>query len=519
MGLQKAALISVFDKSRIVEFAKSLKDLGYVLLTSTGSAKHLKENGIDSVLIEDYTKQREILDGRVKTLHPKIHAGLLAKRDNPEHIKQMQEDGIYDISVVAVNLYPFIENLGTEKAKDYNNMIELIDIGGPTMLRASAKNFKSIYSIIDPSDYSKVINNIKNSNNDLEFRRELAAKVFSSIANYNLEIAKYFSTVSLENQEVDFDFAEIKGLVLKKSQSLRYGENPHQKAVFYKAANHQQSTWKQLWGKELSYNNFLDFDATAKIIQSFETNLPTAVIVKHLNPCGAAIGKDLVTALKNAKLGDPRSHFGGIIALNQKVDVATAAEIVKDFAEIVLAPSFEPEAISILEKKKNLRIIEIDLSNKTKLEMRTCADGFLLQEYDSVISSVTNAELVTERKVSESEKQDLDFAWKICQFVKSNAIVIVKDKTLIATGAGQMSRIDSAELAISKAKTHSHQLSGAVAASDAFFPFPDSLEKLANEGVTAIIVTGGAMQDEEVKKAAKEKGISLLFTSDRHFRH
>ena len=524
MSLQKAALLSVSNRDGLIEFAKELKELGYVLLTTTGTAKHLETANIESTLIEDYTGQKEILDGRVKTLHPKIHAGLLAKRDKPDHMKQLEDDGILEISVVAVNLYPFVENLKSDKANDFEQMIELVDIGGPTMIRSASKNFKHIYTVIDPSDYPRVVEQIKKGKNDTEdvqLKCDLAVKVFTQISNYNLQIAKYFSGVNLSDKDSENNLLmnPVNGSILEKTQDLRYGENPHQKAVYYSMCNDDSKSWEQLSGKELSYNNFLDFDATARIIKSMPTDNPAAVIVKHLNPCGASVNDSLVKALENAKKGDPRSHFGGIIALNRKVDVDTANEVVKDFAEIVLAPDFEDESLEVLKKKKNLRIIKVSLDSQTDYEMRSCAGGVLVQQCDNQISSVEDAELVSKRALEGNEKTDLGFAWNLCQHVKSNAIVLVKDNMLLTSGAGQMSRIDSVEIAINKAKTHDHDLTGAVAASDAFFPFPDNVEVLAAAGIKAIIVTGGAMQDEKVIKAANDAGISLMFTADRHFRH
>ena len=522
MDIQKAALISVSDKTGVIEFAKALSELDYRILSSSGTAKHLKDAGVTVELVEEYTGQKEILGGRVKTLHPKIHAGILANREKPEQIQELAELGAYQIDIVAVNLYPFTKNLESEVALDYCKMIELVDIGGPAMLRAAAKNFTGVYSVVDSGDYSKIIDNLKSGEEQLKaFRKDLAVKVFQDLANYNLMIARYFSQNSVfENPAADdFELSPVNGGVLKELQELRYGENPHQSAKFYTNLNSSKLPWQQLGGKDLSYNNFLDFNAAADCAASIDSGDHVAVIIKHLNPCGVAISKQQVKALKLAKSSDPRSHFGGIIAFNQPLEEDTAAEVIKDFAEIVVAPDFSAHALEILRTKKNLRIIKLDYSALANYEMRSCVGGILIQESDRNSSDSSEAELQTEREPSTSERQDLKFAWQISRSVKSNAIVIVKDQRLLATGAGQMSRVDSTELALHKAKTHGHDLDGAVAASDAFFPFSDSIEALAAAGVKAVITPGGSMNDQEVIEKTKELGISLLFTKDRHFRH
>ena len=517
--MSKAALISVSDKSGVVDFAKELVDLGYILLSTGGTGKHLKEAGLSVLPVEEYTGQKEILDGRVKTLHPKIHAGLLARRDSAEHLKQLEADEILQIDLAVINLYPFTQNLESEKSLDYKKMIELVDIGGPTMIRAAAKNFSSVYPVIDSKDYSHVISCLKGEVEDsLAFRCELAYKVFKVLADYNLQIARYFGDVDISKEEQSFSpLSSINGVVLSKMQDLRYGENPHQKAKYYSES--KDLPWEQLGGKELSYNNLLDLDASARLISSFASKYCIAAINKHLNPCGAAIAEDLSTAIINAKKGDPRSHFGGIISVNKTLDLAGAKEVTKDFCEIIIAPDYEEDALVELKTKKNLRIIKFDYTKLNKTEIRTCAGGYLIQELDSELSKVNDAEQKSGDPLSDIEREDLEFAWELCPHVKSNAVVIVKDKMLCASGAGQMSRIDSVEVATLKANTHGHNLQGAVAASDAFFPFPDSVEKLAQAGIKAIITTGGASRDEEVISMAKEKGIKLFFTKDRHFKH
>lgn len=511
--MTKAALISVSDKTGVADFAKGLSNLGYTILSSSGTAKHLQENGVDVLLVEEYTGQEEILGGRVKTLHPKVHGGILAKR-NDEHLADLKKIDAFEIDVVAVNLYPFIQNLNSEAAGDYKKMIELVDIGGPAMLRAAAKNFLYVYSVIDPDDYSKVLASLDSKEDNIDLKRELSVKVFKELANYNLAIAEYFSGVGSEAK-----FNPVAGMVLEKQQDLRYGENPNQQAVYYRDVATQNLPWEQLGGKELSYNNLLDFDAAISCVSGIKTEQDLCVIIKHLNPCGVALAGSQSEAISKAKTSDPRSHFGGIIAFNKTLTLAAAENIADDFAEIVVAPDFEKDALAVLQKKKNLRIIKADFESFPDTEMRTAAGGILLQEKDKELSEVKAAENMTNSELSTKGQEDLTLAWQICQSVKSNAIVIVKDGTMLSSGTGQMSRIDSVELALHKAKTHKHDTQGAVAASDAFFPFADSVETLASAGIKAIITPGGSRADEEVVTTAKKEGVAILFTKDRHFRH
>jgi phosphoribosylaminoimidazolecarboxamide formyltransferase / IMP cyclohydrolase len=536
--VKKAALLSVSDRSGLVEFATVLRDCGYVLLATSGTTKFLSEHGVASTPIEEYTGQKEILDGRVKTLHPKIHAGLLAKRDNPEHVRQLEAEGILPIDVAVVNLYPFIQNLNSENAKNPAKMVELIDIGGPTMIRAAAKNHRFVLPVIDPADYPQVAEYLKSASlsskdsaQGLELRRVLAAKVFTRIAHYNLEIAKYLThvqvnetagqaTVSVDMSD-DFAMGETAGLVLSRLQSLRYGENPQQEAALYRDLSQPTATWEQLHGKELSYNNLLDFDASLRLIRTLDGPSPCACIIKHLNPCGAARGATLLEALQKAKRGDPRSHFGGILAFNQRVGADVANAVREDFAEIVVAPDFEPEALEVLKTSKNLRLLRVPMETAAarRFEVRVVEGGVLIQENDHTLSDVREAKQVSKRAPSAVELRDLEFAWRVCGHVKSNAIVLVKDETLVGVGAGQMSRIDSVELAISKAHTHKHDLKGAVCASDAFFPFPDNVEALGEAGIQAVIAPSGAKRDQDAVTAADTRGMALLFALDRHFRH
>jgi phosphoribosylaminoimidazolecarboxamide formyltransferase/IMP cyclohydrolase len=527
--MKKAALISVSDKTGLVPFANALAQAGYQLLTTSGSGKYLQENGVDSESIEKYTGQVEIFGGRVKTLHPRIHAGILARRDSADDVRQLEEEKIYPIDVVVVNLYPFVENLQGDAAGDPARMIELVDIGGPTMIRAAAKNYKGVYPVIDPADYDSVLNCLTGDVAEEEqhsVRLGLATKVFGQLAEYNLQIARYFSNVTLDDSgdyqvdsENDFFLGGYSGQASELKQVLRYGENPHQKAAFYVPQGQSDIGWKQLNGKELSYNNLLDFDAALGIVRSLPRTSPGAAIIKHLNPCGAAVGVSLLEALQKSKLGDPRSHFGGIIALNDTVSLEVAEAIGEDFAEIVLAPAYEEDALAQLRKKKNLRVVEVNLDRVTPFCFRSINSGVLVQEADSSVSEVKNGELKTTHKASESQLADLQLAWALCAHVKSNAITIVKDGVLLSAGAGQMSRIDAVEVALLKAATHKHDLEGAVAASDAFFPFTDCIEILSEKGIRGIVVPGGARRDEEVTAKAEALGVSLYFTSDRHFRH
>lgn len=512
----KAALLSVSDRTGLESFARDLQSLGFTLLTTSGTAKALSAAGISSVSIEEYTGQKEILDGRVKTLHPKIHAGLLARRDDATHMRQLTEDGILPIEVAAVNLYPFVQNLSSDKARDPLRMIELVDVGGPTMIRAAAKNHAAVYPVIDPADYDRVLAALKarDSGDSLTLRRELAVKVFTQLAYDNLEIAKYFSGLGSEA-----GFSSVSGIVLQQEQSLRYGENPHQKAVYYRAVGAPMRDWKQLHGKELSYNNLLDFDAAIRMMRMLPDDVPAAVIIKHLNPCGAAAGSSLLDALKKAKRCDPRSHFGGIIAFNSTVDRSVAEDVKEDFAEIVVAPGYEEDALEVLQRSKNLRIMTVNISDPGSYELRSSAGGYLVQQGDNEVSHLEELEVVSSRPPTPQELKDLQFAWLMCAHVKSNAITLAKDGMLIAVGAGQMSRIDSVELALAKAKRHEHDLKGAVAASDAFFPFTDSVETLAAHGITAIVAPSGAKRDADVVATANRLNVTLLFAPDRHFRH
>ena len=516
--MQRAALLSVSDKSNLEIIASALTKAGYLLLSSSGTANKLEELGFSVTRVEEYTGQKEILGGRVKTLHPKIHAGLLAKRCDVSHMQELEDAGMYQIDVTVVNLYPFLDKVKTEAASDPGTMIEFIDIGGPAMIRASAKNMNSVLALSDPADYEQAASYIATGDIPHSFRVACAAKVFAQMANYNLEIARYFSSQSSPDSENQFP--TYAGLVLEQEQPLRYGENPHQSAALYRCISQKEKSWKQHAGKVLSYNNMLDFDASLSMILSFKEARPTTVIVKHLNPCGVGSAQTLSSSLELARCGDPRSHFGGIVAFNKEVDLETAEQLKEAFVEIVLAPKYQAAALESLTKRKNLRIIEVDFAAcGLEHELRVVEGAALLQERDPGASGVADAKVVSKRAPTEQELQALEFNWKVCAHVKSNAIVVGTESTVLAVGGGQMSRIDSAELAVAKAQTHGHNLTGTVAASDAFFPFPDALEILIEKGVSAVITPGGASKDEQVIAAADKAGIALLFAKTRHFRH
>jgi phosphoribosylaminoimidazolecarboxamide formyltransferase/IMP cyclohydrolase len=528
--MERMALLSVSDQSGLTDFARALRSAGYTLLATSGTGKALHADGIPFTSVESYTGLAELLDGRVKTLHPKIHGGILARRDLKAHLDQLDRELIAPIDIVAVNLYPFTKYVASERASDPEEMTELVDVGGPTMIRAAAKNHRFVLPVIDPTDYVRIAEILKagGSAHDpftLEFRRALAAKVFSTLWLYDGAIGRYFSGVidSAKSPQEEVLAPSI-SLTLSKDADLRYGENPHQQAAVYRASSASVpllngSSWRQLGGKELSYNNMLDFDAGLRLLADLPTAQPTVAILKHLNPCGVASAGSISAAIERAKQCDPRSHFGGILVSNCEIDKDAAEEIRGDFAEIVVAPGYSDEALEVLRSSKSLRILEVQVKQLSGYELRTVAGSVLIQQPDTSRSSVSDKLRVTPRKASDDELSDLDLAWRVCSHVKSNAVVLVRGGLLIGVGAGQMSRIDSIELALRKAKMHGHLLHGAVAASDAFFPFPDSIEALAAEGVSCVVAPAGARRDDEVKATAEAKNISLFFATDRHFRH
>lgn len=547
MMQKRTALLSVSNRTGLEVLAKGLVDLGFALLTTSGTAKYLAGHGIASQSIEDYTGQAEIFGGRVKTLHPKLYAGILARREIPEDLQALQREGILPIDVVAVNLYPFREALAGDKALSTREttdqeMIELIDIGGPSMIRAAAKNHHAVLPLIDPSDYADGLRLLAGELSDQEeraLRRQLAAKVFATLADDGIAVAAYLTgehalsaeperqrelpQIETEPPQLSGRHADCySGLVVNRQLALRYGENPHQSAAWYAGMEAGARAWKVHGGKVLSYNNLLDVDAIVRMLDACGTGRPCAIIVKHANPCGAARGESLLGALHKAKRGDPRSHFGGIIGFNGVVTAEAATAIREDFAEVVVAPGYEPDALSLLMQSKNLRILETNSRMfRGRREVRSVLDGFLVQSRDVELSGPSSWKQVSGKGsvVADAQLRDLSFAWIFCAHVKSNAIVVVKDEMLCGVGAGQMSRIDSVEVALMKARLHEHDLTGGVAASDAFFPFPDALDALANAGITAVVAPSGAKRDPEVIAAADAAGVVLFHTSDRHFRH
>lgn len=513
----KRALISVSDKTGLVEFAKGLYDMGVEILSTGGTARTLKEAGIMVTLVSDVTGFPEILDGRVKTLHPKIHGGLLALRDNPGHMKQIKELEIEPIDLVAINLYPFKQTI-EKPGVSFEEAIENIDIGGPSMLRSAAKNHKDVVVVVDPGDYSLVLGKLREKNIDEKFRRKLAYKVFEHTAHYDALISDYLKKQTIDCAEEEV-FPGNLTLAFEKVQDLRYGENPHQKAVFYGEIGRHAGTItgaKQLHGKELSFNNINDADAALKAVLEFDE--PAAVGLKHTNPCGVARGKNIYEAYMKAYEADPVSIFGGIVALNRPVDKKTAQELIKIFLEIVIAPEFEPEALEVLKTKKNLRLLQLDMTKKVPLglDMKKVSGGLLVQEMDVIDFHKKDLKVVTKRTPSDREMADLLFGWKVVKHVKSNAIVLAKDLVTVGVGAGQVNRIWPTQQSITQAK---EKAQGAILASDAFFPFSDVVEAAAAAGITAIIQPGGAMRDEESIKAADEHDIAMVFTNMRHFKH
>ena len=515
----KRALISVSDKSGVVEFAKSLNELGFQILSTGGTFKILDENNIDVIQVDKITNFPEILDGRVKTLHPNVHGGILARRDE-NHLSQLKEHGIDTIDIVAVNLYPF-ESTVAKPDCTYEQAIENIDIGGPTMLRSAAKNHAYVTTVVDANDYSRVIGELKENNEiSLTTRKELALKVYQHTASYDTAISNYLT------KQISDELPETFLASFEKKQNLRYGENPHQKAAFYTEKNfvgHSIGNTTQLWGKELSYNNIIDLEAAYNMALEYEASTtPFVVIVKHTNPCGAAIGTSVEDAYKRAVETDPKSYFGGIIGSNLEIDELAATEMSKSFLECIIAPSFTDAALEILKAKKNIRLVTYEKSveaSDSGYNVRRVKGGLLVQEFDSYTTPISECEIPTERKPEVSEKESLEFAWKMVKHVKSNAICYAKNGQLIGVGAGQMSRVDSSEIAVQKAKNAGLSLEGAVMASDAFFPFRDSIDAAAKAGIKAIIQPGGSVRDEEVIQAANEHGITMMFTGMRHFNH
>ncbi|MDD7117321.1 MAG: bifunctional phosphoribosylaminoimidazolecarboxamide formyltransferase/IMP cyclohydrolase [Bacteroidales bacterium] len=514
------ALISVSDKTGVVEFARELVALGWEILSTSGTMKLLREAGLPVTSVSDVTGFPEICDGRVKTLHPKIHGALLARRDIPEHMKALKDNEIETIDLVCVNLYPFRETIAKPDVT-MEDAVEHIDIGGPSMLRSAAKNWESVTVVCNPSDYSTIISEIKTTGNTTrETRLALSAKAYTHTAEYDMAIATYMRAQAGLNEKLFLEY-DLK-------QSLRYGENPHQQAKFYSSAEVEPfslATAEQLGGKELSYNNIQDANATLNIAREFDE--PFCVGVKHMNPCGSAVGKTIAEAWRKAYEADKTSIFGGIVAANREIDLETAQMLKPIFLEIVMAPSFAPDALELLQTKKNLRILKVDMTRDDKVRSQYVSmnGGMLVQDRDSNIVPVSAGQCVTEAKPTEAQLADLDFAWKIVKHVKSNAIVVAKDGMTYGVGAGQMNRVGSAEIALKQAaatlKEEGRDINaeGLVLASDGFFPFNDVVALAAEYGIKAIVQPGGSIRDEDSVKLANEKGITMLFTGERHFKH
>ncbi len=542
----KRALISVSDKTGIVELAKELKKFGVEIISTGGTAKKLRSAGIKVKDIAKITGFPELLDGRVKTLHPKIFAGLLACRDKTKHLQQLKKQNIGLIDMVVVNLYPFAETVKKKGVKE-EEIIENIDIGGPSLLRAAAKNFQDVVIITSPVKYREIIKELKENNGRIkkESSKRLAIEVFELTNRYDYLIAQYLKETTLKEE-----FPEAKEIFLEKIQDLRYGENPHQNAALYREREtlekYPLTQAKKLQGKELSFNNFLDLEAALSIVKEFKE--PAAVVIKHTNPTGVALGRNVSEAYKKAYKTDPVSAFGSVVAINRKAEKSFAQQVKGRFVEAIIAPDFEKDALKILAKKKNLRLLQLKIQNdkviasrrRSNLEIATSSatksrllamtpnpnsydyrrisGGLLIQGKDNQLFA-GRLKVVTGRKPTKKESEDLKFAWAVAKHVKSNSIVLVKNKATIGVGAGQMSRVDSSEIALRKAEKSNLNVKGTVAASDAFFPFPDGVELLAEKGVKVIIQPGGSIKDKEVIAAADKNKIAMVFTGIRHFRH
>ena len=516
--MRKLALLSVSDKKGLADFAAALvRDHGYTLLSTGGTARMLQDGGLAVTEVGKHTGFPEIMDGRVKTLHPKIHGGLLCRRDLPEHLAQAEKNGIELIDLVVVNLYPFEETVA-KPGVAFEEAIENIDIGGPSMLRSAAKNHASVTVVCDPSDYGRVLAAMAAGEGALaELRRGLALKVFQRTAAYDGAIARY-----LELQEEVPDLAQLSGfgeqftLSLKRAQALRYGENPHQKAALYGTFHDH---YEQLQGKELSYNNILDITSATYLIGEFER--PTVAILKHTNPCGLGSADTLVEAWDRAYATDRQAPFGGVIIVNRTLDGALAALIADIFTEVIIAPRFSTEAMALLQKKKNLRLMvaKDGLGADALQEVRSVVGGVLVQDRDRTLGNRAEFKVVTQRQPTPSEWDAMLFGWKVCKHVKSNAIVYCRGEQTLGIGAGQMARVDSSRIAVWKAGEAGLDLKGSVVASEALFPFADGLVAAADAGATAAIQPGGSLRDDEVVKAADERGMTMVFTGIRHFRH
>ena len=516
--MQKFALLSVSDKSGLVPFARSLvDDHSFTILSTGGTARLLREEGILVSDVSEHTGFPEMMDGRVKTLHPKVHGGLLCLRDNADHVNSAKEHGITMIDLVVVNLYPFEETVA-HKNVSFSEAIEQIDIGGPSMLRSAAKNHGDVTVVCDPADYDRVLAGLGNTESGMGLRRELALKVFKRTANYDKAINEYLEGQVFDEPNMDSisGFPSELNINSSKSLSLRYGENPHQQAALY---GDFLDYFHQLQGKELSYNNILDISSSAYLIGEFER--PTVAILKHTNPCGVASADDLETAWDRAFATDKQAPFGGIIVVNNTLDIGLAEKIAEIFCEVIIAPGFTDKALALFQKKKNLRLLisKSGFGPETLQEIKTVPGGYLMQDRDQKRINPKHFQVVTERQPSEKEMRSMIFGWRVVRHVKSNAIVYSGDERTLGVGAGQMARVDSSQVAVWKAGEANLSLQGSAIASDAFFPFPDGLLAAADAGATAAIQPGGSVRDNEVIKAANDRKMAMLFTNVRHFKH
>ncbi|MGL4409921.1 MAG: bifunctional phosphoribosylaminoimidazolecarboxamide formyltransferase/IMP cyclohydrolase [Zoogloea sp.] len=517
------ALLSVSDKTGVIEFARELSALGIALLSTGGTAKSLRDAGLPVTDVSDYTGFPEMLDGRVKTLHPKVHGGILARRDLPEHLAKLEEHSIPRIDLVVVNLYPFQATVAKPDCS-LEDAIENIDIGGPTMVRAAAKNHGNeaggVGIVTDPEDYAAIVAELKANAGALSYktRFDLARKAFTHTARYDSAISNHLTALAEDGSKKTYP--ERFQLAFDKVQDLRYGENPHQSAAFYKesaAPAGAIAAYTQVQGKELSYNNIADADAAWECVKAFDTT--ACVIVKHANPCGVAIAATPLEAYKKAFSTDPTSAFGGIIAFNTTVDKAAAEAVSAQFLEVLIAPAYTDDALALLKAKQNVRVLIVPLGTVKQTDYKRVGGGLLVQSADFAPITAADLKVVTKRAPTEQELGDLLFAWRVAKYVKSNAIVYCKDGMTVGVGAGQMSRVDSARIAKIKAENAGLVIPGCVVASDAFFPFRDGLDVLAQAGATAVIQPGGSMRDAEVIAAADEQGVAMVFTGFRHFRH
>ena len=513
----KRALLSCWDKIGLAEFASELRKWKIEIISSGGTAEYLQNNGIPVTTVEEITGFPSLLEGRVKTLHPNIHAAILAKR-TPEHLQQLKDLGINPIDLVVVNLYPFLQAV-SEKKLSQDEMIEMIDIGGPTLLRAAAKNHNYVVPIFNPAQYSTVIESLKENKGSIprDLSRQFCTEAFNYTAYYDSQISRYF-----DGLERDESLPERLSLFFQKKSDLRYGENPHQTSALYRPLFSEQdniSEPRQLWGKEMSYNNYIDVISAAELIREFSE--PTVAIIKHTNPCGIASRTTIREAFIRALAGDPLSAFGGIIASNRAIDLETTEEIHKSFYECVIAPDYSQEALKVLQKKKNLRILQnmSNIEDTVKTEVKFLPFGILMQDKDIIDLNLNELVSVGAREPENKERSDLFFAWKVVKHVKSNAIVYVRNNQLLGVGAGQMSRVDAVKLAGVKAKEAGHSLDNTVMASDAYFPFRDGIDEAAKAGIRAVIQPGGSIRDQEVIDAVKEYNMAMLLTGIRHFKH